>query len=147
MRRIYLTLLVIPFANILIKSQEVVFDYDESGNQIFRGLLGNKKQATENKPEVKSIAPLAQSIANKIKVAPIPVKTDLNVFWDNEVTNYIKKIDLLPYNAFSIIETVNISNLRTNSYVFKMSHLSYGVYYLKFYLSDGTIYTATVTKN
>ena len=147
MKNHYLSLLLIPLASLSLKAQ-VVFEYDEAGNQIYRGLKdGNKNTNTTPKSETKTLVSQANTIANKIKVAPVPVKTDLNVFWDKEITNYILKIDLLPYNAFNIIETINISNLKTNSYVFKMSHLTFGVYYLKFYLSDGSIYTVSVTKN
>ncbi len=147
MKKNNFALLLIPFTCILVKSQEVAFDYDEAGNQIYRGLLGSKNRSTEDKPLEKTVIALSKSIANKIRVAPVPVKSDLNVFWYKDVANYIKKIDLLPYNSFNIIETVGVSNLNTNSYIFKMSHLTYGVYYLRFYLSDNSIYTVTVTKN
>lgn len=135
------------FISISLKCQ-VIFRYDESGNQIYRGIGdANKNSAVIKKDDIKPTFSLADSISNKIQVAPVPVKTDLNVFWDKEIENYIIKIDLLPYNAFKIIETINISRLHSNTYTFKMSHLPYGVYYLKFYLSDNSIYTVTVTKN
>lgn len=149
MKKIYITTLLLPLATLSVKSQ-VVFEYDEAGNQIYRGLGVANKSAShyeEENPREISKTSLAETIGNKIKVAPVPVKTDLNVFWEEEIKDYIVKVDLLPYNAFKIIETVNISNLKTNSYVFRMNHLPYGVYYLWFYLNDGSVYSVTVTKN
>lgn len=147
MKNYYLLSLLFLLANILVKSQ-VVLKYDEAGNQIYRGLDANKNapntQPDKTPPEAPSS--LAITIANKIKVAPVPVRTDLNVFWDQSIKDYIIKIELLPYNAFRIIESVNVANLKTNSYIFGMSHLPYGVYYLKFYLNDKSTHSVTVTK-
>lgn len=124
----------------------VIFGYDEAGNQVFRGSTGPVCASCRG-TESESTASLADQIENKIQAAPVPVKTDLTVIWDLSIKDYITKIELLPYNAFNIMETLNINSLTDNSYVFRMSRYSYGVYYLKFYLSDGSIYTRTVTKN
>lgn len=124
----------------------VIFHYDDSGNQIYRG-LGCVTCCVTCRPEQETPATLADQVANKIQAAPVPVKTDLTVIWDLSIQNFIVSIDLLPYNAFNITESVNIKSLDTNSYIFRMSHLSYGVYYLKFNLTDGSVYTRTVTKN
>lgn len=124
----------------------VIFSYDNAGNQIYRGPDGLICANCQNS-NTTITSSLADQMANKIQAAPVPVKTDLTVIWDNSVKDYITKIDLLPYNAFTIVETVNVRSLADNSYVFKMSNYSYGVYYLKFYLKDGSIYTRTVTKN
>ena len=123
----------------------VIFSYDNAGNQVFRGPNGIVCANCKN-GESTTIS-LADQIANKIQAAPVPVKTDLTVIWDLSIRDYIAKIELLPYNAFNIMETVNVSSLTDNSYVFRMSRYSYGVYYLKFYLTDGSIYTRTITKN
>lgn len=149
MKNKYFILLLFPFTILSVKSQ-VVFLYDEAGNQIYRGTEPqNKKQndVRSKKIDDNIKTSLANTIANKIKVAPVPVKTDLNVFWEREIADYIVKIDLLPYNAFNIIESINIKDQKVNSYVFRMNHLPYGVYYLKFYLNDNSVYTVTVTKN
>lgn len=124
----------------------VLFRYDNAGNQIYRGPDGIV--CVNCRPGEEIIPPsLADQIANKIQAAPVPVKTNLTVIWDLSITDFIVSIDLLPYNASNITETVNITSLNTNSYLFRMSHLPYGVYYLKFNLTDGSVYTRTVTKN
>ena len=123
----------------------VLFRYDDSGNQIFRG--PERIVCISCRPGEEPTSTLANQIANKIQAAPVPVKTDLNVLWDLSIKDFIVSIDLLPYNAFNITESVSIKLLNTNSYIFRMSHLPYGVYYLKFNLSDGSVYTRTVTKN
>lgn len=124
----------------------VIFSYDDAGNQVFRGPTGIVCTSCKGS-ESESTASLADQVENKIKVAPVPVKTNLTVIWDLSIKDYITKIELLPYNAFNIMETVNVTSLTDNSYVFKMGNYSYGIYYLKFYLIDGSIYTRTVTKH
>ena len=123
----------------------VIFRYDDAGNQIFRGPDGIVCNTCRPGEETQST--LADQVANKITAAPVPVKNDLPVIWDLSIRDFIVSIDLLPYNAFNITESVSIKSLNTNSYLFRMSHLPYGVYYLKFNLSDGSVYTRTVTKN
>lgn len=123
----------------------VIFNYDDAGNQIHRGPLGNV--CISCRPGDVTNTTLADQIANKITAAPVPVKTDLSVFWDLSIKDFIISIDLLPYNGFNITESINIRSLTTNSYIFRMNHLPYGVYYLKFNLTDGSVYTRTVTKN
>lgn len=125
----------------------VIFSYDYAGNQVFRGPTGIAVCTSCKGSESESTAPLADQVENKIKVAPVPVKTNLTVIWDLNIKDYITKIELLPYNAFNIMETVDINSLTENSYIFKMSNYAYGIYYLKFYLTDGSIYTRTVTKH
>ena len=124
----------------------VIFRYDDSGNQIYRGPDCTNCCST-CRPGEEEVSNIADMIANKIQAAPVPVKIDLTVFWDLSIRDFIVSIDLLPYNAFNIAESVSIRSLNTNSYIFRMSHLPYGVYYLKFNLSDGSVYTRTVTKN
>lgn len=124
----------------------VVFSYDDAGNQVYRGLSCVNCCST-CRPSEQTPPSLADQVANKIQAAPVPVKTDLTVVWDVSIKDFILSIDLLPYNAFNITESVNIRSLSTNSYIFKMNHLPYGVYYLKFNLSDGSVYTRSVTKN
>ena len=124
----------------------VVFSYDDAGNQVYRGLACANCCST-CRPSEQTPPSLADQVANRIQAAPVPVKTDLTVVWDVSIKDLILSIDLLPYNAFNITESVNIRSLSTNSYIFKMNHLPYGVYYLKFNLSDGSVYTRSVTKN
>ncbi len=124
----------------------VIFQYDDAGNQIYRG-LNCLTCCVGCRPGQDLAPPLAEQIANYIQTVPVPVKTDLTVIWDLSIRDYIVTIDLLPYNAFKITESVNVKALSNNSYVFRMNHLPYGVYFLKFNLSDGSVYTRSVTKN
>lgn len=139
MKKIYISLLLI----IGITSEaQVIFDYDEAGNQIYRGPTPPSGRMASN-----INSNLAEQIGNKIHVAPIPVKTALNIIMEKGVTDHIIKIELLPYNSFQIIESVDfLQSKKKNSYIFDMEKYPYGVYYLKFYLSDGSVYTKTITK-
>lgn len=125
----------------------VVFRYDQAGNQIYRGESCINCCTNCRPGQEESSVTLADQVANKIQAAPVPVKTDLNVIWDVSIKDFIVSIDLLPYNSFNITESVNLTSLNTNSYTFRMSHLPYGVYYLKFNLSDGSVYSRSVIKN
>ncbi len=135
-----------------IYAQSVIFDYDEAGNQIFRGICDGCKNSnsdlfSKTQPKTSQSNTIAEKVAKSIRAAPVPVKTDLTVLWDAEVKDYITKIELLPYNSFKILSFVDVRTLNNTSYIFRMESYPYGVYYLKFYLSDGSIYTRTVTKN
>ena len=127
------------------KSQ-VIFNYDEAGNQIYRGTASGTGRMASS-AEIATSPTLADQIANKIQTVPVPVKTVLNVIWEQDIKDYIIKIDLLAYNSFQIMETVDVKSKMGNSYVFNMSNYPYGVYYLRFYLSDGSIFNRTITKN
>ncbi len=143
MKQLYISLFILVG---MTSKAQVIFTYDDSGNQIYRGTAsGTGRMASST--ESTSIPTLADQIANKIQTAPVPVKTVLNVIWEQNIKDYILKIDLLAYNSFQIMETVDVKSKMGNSYVFDMSKYPYGVYYLKFYLSDGNIYTRTITKN
>jgi len=122
---------------------QVIFNYDDAGNQIYRGTASgtNRMANTDITPK------LVDQVANKIQAAPVPVKTSLNVIWEKDIRDYIVKIDLLAYNSFQIMETIDIKSQMGNSYVFNMTNYPYGVYYLRFYLSDGSVYNRTITKN
>ena len=126
---------------------KALFEYDEAGNQIYRGPDVSTKISKKNdllekiKQETKY-----NLFADKIKIAPVPVKTDLNVFWEKEFSGYILSIDLLPYNSFKILEHIDVKNINTNSCQFYMGNRPYGVYYLRFN-RDGAVYTVKITKN
>ncbi|GEN77156.1 hypothetical protein [Chryseobacterium hagamense] len=152
MKKSISTAAIFLFFGSSLYAQSVIFGYDEAGNQIFRGIcdgcknsdsnLFSRKQSQESQPKT-----IAEKVEKSIRAAPVPVKTDLTVLWDEEVKDYITRIELLPYNSFKILSFADVSTLNKTSYVFHMENYPYGVYYLKFYLSDGSIYTRTVTKN
>lgn len=129
-------------------AQTVIFEYDEAGNQVLRGLCVGCKSSNEAsilaEPQSQTIS---EEVANSIKVAPVPVKTNLTILWDIKVKDYIKRIELVTYNDVRVLSFFDVKNTSNNSCIFNMESYPYGVYYLKFYLSDGTIYTRTITKN
>lgn len=106
----------------------IIFGYDEAGNQIFRGPTGPVCNTCKSTSTTSTF--LADQVADKIQAAPVPVKTDLNIIWDSSIKDYIVSIDLVAYNAFSITRSVDVKSLNTNSCIFTMGNLPYGVYYL-----------------
>lgn len=152
MRKSISTAVFFLFFGSSIYAQSVIFEYDEAGNQIFRGKCDGCKNSNSDlfskaQPQVSQPKTIVEKVANSVRAAPVPVKTDLTVLWDAEVKDYITKIELLPYNSFKVISFVDVRTLNNTSYIFRMEGYPYGVYYLKFYLSDGSVYTRTVTKN
>ena len=57
---------------------QVIFNYDDAGNQIYRGTTSGTGRMVSN-TESTSSPTLADQVANKIQAAPVPVKTSLNV--------------------------------------------------------------------
>lgn len=152
MKKSISTAVLFLFFGSSLYAQSVIFEYDEAGNQIFRGICNGCRNSNSNlfsktQQQVSQPKTIAEKVANSVRAAPIPVKTDLTVLWDAEVKDYITRIELLPYNSFKILSFVDVKTLRNTSCIFRMESYPYGVYYLKFYLSDGSIYTRTVTKN
>lgn len=152
MRKSISTAVFFLFFGSSLYAQSVIFEYDEAGNQIFRGICNGCKNSNSDLfsktwPQASQPKTIAQKVANSVRATPVPVKTDLTVLWDKEVNDYITKIELLPYNSFKILSFIDVRTLTNTSYIFRMESYPYGVYYLKFYLSDGSVYTRTVTKN
>lgn len=123
----------------------VLFNYDSAGNQIYRG--PNELVCSTCKGDEITNLSLADQIGDKIQAAPVPVKTDLQIVWNATFNQFITQIELLPYNANIVLHRANISSYSGNSYILPMSTYAYGVYYLKFYFTDGSVYTRTITKN
>ncbi|KFF09732.1 hypothetical protein IW15_22565 [Chryseobacterium soli] len=131
-----------------LSAQTVIFEYDEAGNQVLRGLCDACKSSSKISTLAESKSQtISEGVANSIQVAPVPVKTILTILWDVKIKDYIKRIELVPYNDVRILNVFDVKNTSNTSCVFNMESYPYGVYYLKFYLSDGTIYTKTITKN
>lgn len=123
---------------------QVTFSYDDAGNQVLRtSASGNRTSSSAEAPNTT----LADQVGNKIQTAPVPVKTVLNVLWEQDIKDFIVKIEITAYNSFQIMDSVEIKNKSGNSYTFNMSNYPYGVYYVRFYLNDGSVYNRTITKN
>ncbi len=149
MRHIYFLATLILSS--IFHAQTIYFEYDSAGNQILRTDCLGCNTATANTDSIfKTLAePLtdAEQYGKEIKAAPVPVKDVLNILWNQDFHSKIVKFELLPYNEFKIYETVETNQLKGNSYVLNMSRYSYGVYYLRFYFSDGSIYTRSIIKH
>ncbi|WP_439480566.1 hypothetical protein [Chryseobacterium aquaticum] len=131
-----------------LSAQTAIFEYDEAGNQVLRGLCSGCKSSNTSSFLVESKAQtILEKVTNSIRLAPVPVKTNLTVLWDIKVKDYIKRIELAPYNDVRILSFFEVKNMSSTSCIFNMESYSYGVYYLRFYLSDGSIFTKTITKN
>ncbi|CAD7802819.1 hypothetical protein CHRY9390_00983 [Chryseobacterium aquaeductus] len=131
-----------------LSAQTAIFEYDEAGNQVLRGLCSGCKSGSKTSIPVEPKAQtILEEVSKSIRVAPVPVKTNLTVLWDIKVKDYIKRIELVPYNDVRILSFFEVKNTSNTSCIFNMESYSYGVYYLRFYLSDGSIFTKTITKN
>lgn len=133
---------------------DVYFKYDEAGNQRYRGLDANAKQAGENfsKAESKTTSLFSsQSIDEKafwkqIRLYPVPVKDILTIDWTEEVEGIIQTVSLYQHSTVHWkFQQENIPSLNQQLKI-NMSGYEWGVYVLRFTLKDGRVFSKNITK-
>ena len=133
---------------------DVYFKYDEAGNQRYRGLDANAKQAGENvsKAESKTTSLFSsQSIDEKafwkqIRLYPVPVKDILTIDWTEEVDGIIQTVSLYQHSTVHWkFQQENIPSLNQQLKI-NMSGYEWGVYVLRFTLKDGRVVSKNITK-
>ncbi|WP_343687303.1 T9SS type A sorting domain-containing protein [Chryseobacterium gleum] len=133
---------------------DVYFKYDEAGNQRYRGLDANAKQAGENfsKAESKTTSLFSsQSIDEKafwkqIRLYPVPVKDILTIDWTEEVDGIIQTVSLYQHSTVHWkFQQENIPSLNQQLKI-NMSGYEWGVYVLRFTLKDGRVFSKNITK-
>jgi hypothetical protein len=133
---------------------DVYFKYDEAGNQRYRGLDANAKQAGENfsKAESKTTSLFSsQSIDEKafwkqIRLYPVPVKDILTIDWTEEVDGIIQTVSLYQHSTVHWkFQQENIPSLNQQLKI-NMSGYEWGVYLIRFTLKDGRVFSKNITK-
>ncbi len=130
----------------------IVFDYDSSGNQIYRGieidmtnygLRASQNPKLENGESEQNNIPSFGYENAKLRYYPNPVQDILNIEWDEQY----KRVD------FMILYTANLRTVREVSNLEQADHASIdfgnlpvGSYYLTIFYLDKTEETITLIK-
>ena len=131
-------------------SQDIVFKYDDAGNQIFRGYEVGMKQAQE--PEVsimnaeQLMIPKDQEFWEQLQIYPVPVKDVLTIVWSDKVDGLINDVSVYEQNSvhWKFLQK-NIPTLNKRVYV-DMTKYYMGVYVLTFTLKDGRVISKNILK-
>lgn len=140
---------ITSLASFSVLSQElpdkIVFDYDSSGNQIFRGIVIEFSKSsflyTSNgitKNEVENIDNSLEKKGysdSKLNYYPNPVRDVLNIDWDDN----FKKVDYIVVNTSTGQRLQIVSNLsQSTATTLDFINVPVGVYYLTVVYKDKT---------
>lgn len=136
---------------------KVYFDYDEAGNQIYRGdMLFSSSKTTNTQQPTTEIINQDDSVNNStisekefwngIRIYPVPVKDVLTIDWSEKVDDLITDIGLYEQSTVHwVFQNKKISSLNRKIQI-NMSQQYMGVYVLTFTLKDGRRLSKNITK-
>lgn len=133
---------------------EVYFKYDEAGNQRYRGPEVSSKQTTDTISKTESqTTSSSQSPAidekefwKQIRLYPIPVNDVLTIDWTDKVDGLIESVSLYQHSTVHWkFQQQNIPSLNKQLKI-NMTGYDWGVYVLRFTLTDGRIFSKNITK-
>lgn len=132
--------------------EKIVFDYDASGNQVYRGIViemtgyglrSNSVPETDNEENTEGDKPSFGYDDAKLRYYPNPVEDILNVEWDKEY----KRVDFMMLYTSNLQTVREVSNLGQADYTgIDFGYLPAGSYYLTVFYLDGTKETITIIK-
>ena len=133
---------------------DVVFKYDEAGNQKYRGFDGNIEQESELLTEAESkIASFIQTEAmdeitfwKQIRLYPVPVNDYLTIDWTEDVDGLIESVSLYQHSTVHWkFQQQNLPDLNRQLKI-NMTGYDWGVYVIRFTLRDGRVFSKNITK-
>lgn len=133
---------------------EVYFKYDEAGNQRYRGPDALAKQSFESfsKTQAKttSFTPVEamdeKTFWKQIRLYPVPVNDVLTIDWTEEVDGLIESVSLYQHSTVHWkFQQQNLPDLNKQIKI-NMTGYDWGVYVLRFTLTDGRIFSKNITK-
>ena len=132
--------------------REIVFDYDASGNQIYRGERHSSNSSSSQNP-VNSIVITPEMSAeekefwSKMSIGPNPTSDFLFISMQDSVKNKISKIELYQQSSLGArVYYQDIHQSSLSSFQLDMRRFSFGNYILTFYLKDGKRYAQHILK-
>ena len=149
MRKKTLSLFSLMIGFLGFSQTEVYFEYDEAGNQKYRGTGFNVKRA----PAESKTASLIQSQVmdensfwKHIRLYPVPVNDILTIDWTEETDSLIQSISLYQHSTVHWkFQQQNIPDLNKQLRI-NMTGYDWGVYVLRFTLKDGRGFSKNITK-
>lgn len=130
----------------------IIFQYDDAGNQVFRGYhcancnVGGSKPAPETNEGAGTANVIEDEFSGEIHIYPVPVRDVLTVAWTEKVDHLIAEVSL--YEQNTVHWKFQQKNLPvTNREVgIDMSGYYMGVYVVTFRLRDGRTISRNITK-
>ncbi len=129
----------------------IVFNYDEAGNQIYRGyngisVLGEQVKAQEEPVGQQSAVPEQDPFWLGVQIYPVPVQSVLTISWNEENDAVIDHVSLYQHSTLAhLFQKKNLPNLNREVQI-DMTHYYMGVYVLTFQLKDGRTLSRNITK-
>ncbi|MBB1139133.1 T9SS type A sorting domain-containing protein [Myroides sp. WP-1] len=126
--------------------EQLVFDYDRAGNQIYRGVVedsSTSRSLLENINKGPLLKETAQKEKSKLKYYPNPVQEVLFILWDRTVKE-VTAIFLYTSNYQVIRKNENL--LAKEQTQFDVRALPKGTYFMVVQYADGTKENGTIIK-
>ncbi|AZZ59061.1 T9SS type A sorting domain-containing protein [Riemerella anatipestifer] len=144
------SILPILFFSTSLAQTKIVIQYDEAGNQIYRGPDNNIQSLSKTNTEKEKLVIIEHQntkeediFLTNIELYPIPVKDILTIRWSSEVDDLIDHVSLYEHNLLTNLFTQkNISHLNREIKI-DLTPNRTGVYILSFQLKNGK----TISKN
>ncbi len=127
----------------------IYFDYDQAGNQKYRGtvIIPNSQTSTQKNAaefSLREISKEEEQFWTGIKLFPVPVKDVLTVRWTDALDELIENVSLYEHQTINWnFFQKNIKNLNKEIQV-DMQGYYLGVYIIKFQLKDGRVYSRNI---
>lgn len=128
-----------------LKSQTLIFDYENGGNQIIRQYCStcSALSKTINKTDLLSKPELPPAIY-EVKIYPNPTNDKVNLVWSPELGDMIQKVEYVAYN-FTQYRQIPFDK-RKNKIILDLSDQPIGMYVIIFHLNTGEKLTYKVLK-
>lgn len=131
---------------------ELSFEYDEAGNQIYRGIRDNNEEnrsqngIVSHTNSVMSEEELA--FWNEIKIGPNPVKDRLTIQFLGNIKENIQKISLYGQSSLGReLYTKDIFLVKGDREEIDMTAYLFGNYTISFHLKNGKVYSKHILKH
>lgn len=151
MKRILLITFLILVNHYCFSQSSLSFEYDNAGNQIFRG---NTRMMLE--PPPLSTMPVPKPILiedpnetklwNNVTLYPVPVEDILTIQWNSSINHLIESVSLYQHSSINWIDHLTNNQQYNNRFYVDMRDYSPGVYIVSFRLTTGKTYTKTIIK-
>ncbi|MXS72551.1 hypothetical protein GSF70_15150 [Flavobacteriaceae bacterium W22] len=127
-----------------LKSQTLIFDYENGGNQIIRQYCStcSAQSKTINKTDLLSEPEFPQGI--EVKIYPNPTNDKVNLVCSPELGDMIQKVEYVAYN-FTQYRQIPFDK-RKNKIILDLSDQPIGMYVIIFHLNTGEKLTYKVLK-
>lgn len=135
---------------------ELIFIYDEAGNQVYRGPKKAKKDEglpiifgknTENNSLLSDESASFESLFLKeVRIYPNPVKDVLAVEWTENVSDKVREVRVYQHNTLHWLYTSDKTAIQNRGFQLNMQEQPYGIYILSFLLSDGKAISVNISK-